>query len=314
MFRTYPLVLGAVVLLMTALMIGCPFVAHYELASDGSGQGQGGGEAGPPKECTTAAECDDQNPCTTDTCAEYKCIHVADDTAKPDAGDEPSCKARICVNGVPALAPAALGTPCASGTPFCGMMGTCVPCTANVGCSDGTTCFNEKECVSCTDKSKNSDETDIDCGGSCGKCNDGMTCAQNKDCIGNQCDINGICISCDDKIKNGDEAAMDCGGSACGACQGVPCSSDAACASSSCVDGVCCAVTCSGGCEACNLPGSVGTCTQLPSGYNDLGCSSASEVCKKGMCVSDMGKLHFGETCSANTDCFSNQCVGTTCK
>ncbi len=311
MFRTYPLVLGAVVLLMTALMIGCPFVAHYELASDGSGDG--GTDAAPSKPCMTVAECDDTNPCTTDACEAKTCKYTADNAAKPDSGTVPSCKVEVCVNGAVTLAPAEPGTPCANGTTYCNAVGVCVPCTANADCSAGLTCFKEKECVSCTDLSRNGDEADVDCGGSCGKCNDGMKCAQNKDCVGNRCEA-GFCISCKDGIKNGDETDIDCGGSACLACLGNPCNSDLGCAKLHCVNSICCSTDCSGTCKGCNAPSLLGTCADLPLGYEHSGCNSASEVCQTGMCVPDTGKLHFGAACSANSDCFSNQCPGTTCK
>ena len=42
---------------------------------------------------------------------------------------------------------------------------------------------------------------------------------------------------------------------------GQPCSMATDCASGQCADGVCCNVDCSGRCRACNLAGSVGTCT-----------------------------------------------------
>ncbi len=44
---------------------------------------------------------------------------------------------------------------------------------------------------------------------------------------------------------------------------GVACEQDGACASGSCVDGVCCDVACEGQCEACDVPGSVGTCVPV---------------------------------------------------
>lgn len=47
---------------------------------------------------------------------------------------------------------------------------------------------------------------------------------------------------------------------------GVSCTDPAECASGYCVDGVCCNEPCDAPSQACNLPGSVGTCSDLPRG------------------------------------------------
>ncbi len=44
---------------------------------------------------------------------------------------------------------------------------------------------------------------------------------------------------------------------------GMGCTSNAACASGNCVDGVCCNTACNGQCEACDVPGSLGTCSPV---------------------------------------------------
>lgn len=60
----------------------------------------------------------------------------------------------------------------------------------------------------------------------------------------------------------------------------------------SCVDGVCCSSACTGLCEACNVPGSVGTCAPVPAGQDPASecggfdCSSyfagwTSDVCRE---------------------------------
>jgi len=40
---------------------------------------------------------------------------------------------------------------------------------------------------SCSDRIKNRDETDIDCGGVCSPCNEGMRCIENNDCLNDNC-------------------------------------------------------------------------------------------------------------------------------
>ncbi len=73
--------------------------------------------------------------------------------------------------------------------------------------------------LTCSDGELNGDETDTDCGGSCGSCPDGSTCAIDDDCQSLVCP-GGICLppTCSDGVKNGDETDTDCGGPDCDAC------------------------------------------------------------------------------------------------
>ncbi len=67
--------------------------------------------------------------------------------------------------------------------PTCGQL---VDCNFNP-CGSGTIC-NGQYCVSsCGDGYKDSDESDIDCGGSCGTCQVDQTCWGNYDCASNNC-------------------------------------------------------------------------------------------------------------------------------
>ena len=46
----------------------------------------------------------------------------------------------------------------------------------------------------CSDKIKNQDETDVDCGGMiCPKCNNTRFCKNGTDCINGVCSLNGTC-------------------------------------------------------------------------------------------------------------------------
>jgi hypothetical protein len=73
---------------------------------------------------------------------------------------------------------------------------------------------------SCTDTMQNGDETDLDCGGSCGPCADGLACGEQSDCVSQVC-TDAICQapSCEDDVQNGEELGIDCGGPACSFCQ-----------------------------------------------------------------------------------------------
>ncbi|MFC1696708.1 LamG-like jellyroll fold domain-containing protein [Nanoarchaeota archaeon] len=88
------------------------------------------------------------------------------------------------------------------------------------------TMIETRECTpyiseSCHDQKKNQDETDIDCGGMCGKCDLDKICSIDQDCTSGNC-LDNICKpliaeTCNDEILNQDETTIDCGGS-CSTC------------------------------------------------------------------------------------------------
>ncbi len=99
---------------------------------------------------------------------------------------------------------------------------------------------------------------------------------------------------------------------------GQACSQDADCESGSCADGVCCATACNGECEACNVPGQVGTCTPHAAGTDPEG-ECATPACYDGMqesfacngasscevTIVQCGNYACGEN-ACNTDCQSD--------
>src|SRR5215207_1716394 len=68
----------------------------------------------------------------------------------------------------------------------------------------------------CTDLIRNGEETDIDCGGTCGPCNVGDRCNTTSDCDQSTCD-DGRCapLPCANGVKDGQETDVDCGGDTC---------------------------------------------------------------------------------------------------
>jgi len=50
--------------------------------------------------------------------------------------------------------------------------------------------------TSCTDNARNGNETDTDCGGSCGRCGVGKACLVNADCASGACNASHICVEC----------------------------------------------------------------------------------------------------------------------
>ena len=71
-----------------------------------------------------------------------------------------------------------------------------------------------------------------------------------------------------------------CAGGSCGQKPlGAPCAADGECNSLICQQGACCSSACTGTCRSCALPGSSGTCTDVPAGQDPVGqCSDSGPV------------------------------------
>jgi len=97
----------------------------------------------------------------------------------------------------------------------------------------------------CSDQLRNGDETDVDCGGSCGPCTTGRSCSVAGDCASSVCETRQCAApSCVDQVRNGDETDADCGGS-CRPCDdGRACGAAVDCVSSVCTSSTCQAATC----------------------------------------------------------------------
>jgi len=114
------------------------------------------------------------------------------------------------------------------------------------------------------------------CNGS-GQCVDGGSnaCGGSYVCSGSKCQ------SCSDGLKNGTETDVDCGGGgSCGKCaNGKKCTGVADCTSGNCVDGVCCNTACTGTCLACNLSGTVGSCSPIAAGTDPANECPGNQSC-----------------------------------
>jgi hypothetical protein len=150
--------------------------------------------------------------------------------------------------------------------------------------------FDAGRAPPCADGFRNGDESDVDCGGSCGACADSQRCAAADDCASRVC-AGGLCQvpGCADGVHNGDESDADCGGSCDPCAGGAACGDDADCESGSCAAGTCASpacddgvrngtetdTDCGGGC-----PGSAngGACT--------MGSDCVSGTCTAGACAS----------------------------
>jgi hypothetical protein len=90
---------------------------------------------------------------------------------------------------------------------------------------------------------------------------------------------------------------------------GVTCTSNADCKTSNCVDGVCCDTPCAGQCQACNLPGHVGTCTTVTASNGPTSCVGAQTGCLSGQAVSGFGSTTRAACASYGAACGSS-CSG----
>lgn len=129
------------------------------------------------------------------------------------------------------------GATCAVGI-TCGTAADCDP--GATGAAECLLVGTANICMNCGDGTKNGNEADVDCGGSCATdCVSGQTCGGNSDCDSNLC-VGGLCAGCADATQNGTETDVDCGGADCGPCFGGKiCTANADCLSGSCVGGFC---------------------------------------------------------------------------
>lgn len=94
---------------------------------------------------------------------------------------------------------------------------------------------------SCSNGKRDSNESDVDCGGSkCDPCASGLRCGTNDDCDSNYCS-KGRCTdpTCRDGVQNQHETGVDCGGECDGCPDDVACTTNDDCAGDYCKDSVC---------------------------------------------------------------------------
>jgi hypothetical protein len=247
-------------------------------------------------QCASDADCDDDNPCTADTCDAGVCKH-------PSANPGMSCGSGLTCNGggqcAGCTATAECGEPtqCASFTCVdsgCKATyqpsGTALPDTTKGDCkspacdgkgavvevvdlSDVPTSTNPCIVEACSDSGPTQSSAPLGTACSTGVCDDAGACVQCNvptDCSALSdpyCYDNG-CASCSDGKQDGDETNVDCGGSHCGKCGGASCTAPSDCQTNSCI------VTAAG--DVCGWPASV-------SCMFDSECASLS--CVSGSCT-----------------------------
>jgi hypothetical protein len=282
----------------------------------GGGAGGTGGTGGVPPTCDDGAQNGDETDVDCGgSCAQCK---VGDKCAAP--GD---CPLGYCFDGV--CCGEACGLPCRS-CALPGSIGDCAPipdgqdpddecattapstCGTTGACAGGQCAFHAMgtECAPASCMNGTLDLADT--------CNGAGTCTAQ----GSMSCSPYVCNAAGDGCLSMCAAGSDCATAfycdAMNSCvpqkaNGQTCQADIHCTSGHCVDGRCCDTACDATCEACNLSGNLGTCTNLPQGTDDPQCNSPFTTCDaNGTC-----KLPDGASCLIDSDCASNNCQMGTC-
>jgi formylglycine-generating enzyme required for sulfatase activity len=147
--------------------------------------------------------------------------------------------------------------------------------------------------ATCSDGTKNGDETDVDCGGSCSaKCAATKGCSSDKDCASSLTCQNGQCIAltATDGVKDGTETDVDCGGNAAPKCD----DKKTCVAASDCTSGVCTETVC-----------------QVPSPTDHVKNGTETGVDCGGPGATP--RCGVGQGCADTTDCFQHFCENKLC-
>lgn len=222
----------------------------------------------------------------------------------------------------------------------------CPPCRAGRTCKVDSDCASNAcdaimhtcNASSCSDGTKDDNETDVDCGGACSACAVGRGCAVDQDCASSACDAVSLTCAvnqCTDHRKATTESDIDCGGSVCRKCaNGLACRNFLDCMSNVCDqpshlcipyvdpctdgvrDGAETDVDCGGGqCPACAL----GKACWLDFDCTSQACDGIAAVCVADACADhrvdgvesdiDCGgsgvcaRCVLGKKCRASSDC-----------
>ncbi|MCL2325593.1 MAG: lamin tail domain-containing protein [Proteobacteria bacterium] len=137
------------------------------------------------KSCVINLDCDDGSVCLDGKCVEKNPAHCSNgvlDKGEADVDCGGVCPAKCGVGKSCSLATDCATNNCQSGK--CAAM----PCEDDTVCGIGKCDVDLGYCYACSDGIKNGDETDVDCGGSCGRCALNMVCKSNADCESENCD------------------------------------------------------------------------------------------------------------------------------
>ena len=155
---------------------------------------------------------------------------------------------------------------------------------------------NQTNQSACTNRIKDGNEADVDCGGDCVPCEEGRRCNTDEQCQSGFCQ-NGQCAqsSCIDGMQNGEEKGTDCGGNCPTGCDlGTTCIFNAECLTNYCdpTTRICAEASCSDAVKngqetGKDCGGSCDPCAEGESCKEDQDCVSGT--CSFGFCTGGRG-------------------------
>ncbi len=221
-----------------------------------------------------APACADDSGCAAGFyCAAGACLpkHVSGTTC----GRDSECSTGQCVDGV------CCNAACNGQCEACDVAGSVGTCVAVSGAPHGARVVCDSDGTSCGGACDGASRTACAYPGAASSCR-AASCAAGTATLAAACDGQGHCPAAQTEAC----APYVCGAAACsgncgvdadctagnwcsgGVCEpkktpGVACGADHQCGSGFCTDGVCCDVACDGQCEACDVAGSVGSCSAV---------------------------------------------------
>lgn len=247
------------------------------------------------------------------------------------AGD--SCDSGLyCVDGY------CCNSQCANTCQACNVVGNLGFCT-NVGAGQNpigarncnaqtaTTCGRDGTCDgmgNCRDWPSGTHCSASTCDTTTGNFTNASTCNGAGACVGNgggncapyKCQDTTQCYAtCVDSTQC--SGANSCVGGSCGQLpNGRGCTTGAQCTSGDCVDGYCCNSTCTASCQACDVPGSLGTCTTVGAGspHGARSCTNQGMTPCGGRCDGTTPGCYYAPaTTTCGQTCSSSQLVQSFC-
>ena len=294
--------------------------------------------------CGTATDQPDDSACTTgvvaDTCGFYPTVRCNGNitqsapscattcTSDSDCDDPAHCDGGACVMDQPDGTACDEASDCTSG--YCGN-GFC--CSGGDCCASATDCPGSyAEASQCTSASTCQGQRRDRLCSATKRCETGPLVDDDSGCVGltsNECALfpSVMCSAMPNQTSNQagrcDTSCATDGecdpGAFCntgtGQCEaegnpGDPCTATNQCSGAlSCIDGVCCSSACSGSCEACNVPGNLGTCAAIPDGQDPAGecgatdCSSYFDGFAGDTCFEKLGAPASAVACNGARSC-----------